>query len=206
MWEASPGVSDGTDSREEARRLDAAREGDLSAFNWLVLRYQTRVYNLCLRMLTDPDAAADATQEAFLSAYKAIGRFKGEQFRTWLFRIATNACLDMLRSRKRKPTQSLYSYSHDPEDEAEPLPIADLDPTIDPESSALRAEVAEAIQRGLDTLPDDQRIALVLVDVQGLSYDEAAAITGANLGTIKSRINRGRARLRDYLYESGIMG
>lgn len=206
MWEASPGVSDGTDSREEARRLDAAREGDLSAFNWLVLRYQTRVYNLCLRMLTDPDAAADATQEAFLSAYKAIGRFKGEQFRTWLFRIATNACLDMLRSRKRKPTQSLYSYSHDPEDEAEPLPIADLDPTIDPESSALRAEVAEAIQRGLDSLPDDQRIALVLVDVQGLSYDEAAAITGANLGTIKSRINRGRARLRDYLYESGIMG
>ncbi|HET6261234.1 MAG TPA: sigma-70 family RNA polymerase sigma factor [Chloroflexia bacterium] len=206
MWEASPGVSDGTDSREEARRLDAAREGDLSAFNWLVLRYQTRVYNLCLRMLTDPDAAADATQEAFLSAYKAIGRFKGEQFRTWLFRIATNACLDMLRSRKRKPTQSLYSYSHDPEDEAEPLPIADLDPTIDPESSALRAEVAEAIQRGLDSLPDDQRIALVLVDVQGLSYDEAAAITGANLGTIKSRINRGRARMRDYLYESGIMG
>jgi RNA polymerase sigma-70 factor (ECF subfamily) len=206
MWEASPGVSDGTDSREEARRLDAARGGDLAAFNWLVLRYQTRVYNLCLRMLTDPDAAADATQEAFLSAYKAIGRFKGEQFRTWLFRIATNACLDMLRSRKRKPTQSLYSYSHDPEDEAESLPIADLDPTIDPESSALRAEVAEAIQRGLDSLPDDQRIALVLVDVQGLSYDEAAAITGANLGTIKSRINRGRARLRDYLHESGIMG
>jgi RNA polymerase sigma-70 factor (ECF subfamily) len=206
MWEASPGVSDGTDSREEARRLDAAREGDLAAFNWLVLRYQTRVYNLCLRMLTDPDAAADATQEAFLSAYKAIGRFKGEQFRTWLFRIATNACLDMLRSRKRKPSQSLYSYSHDPEEEAEPLPIADLDPTIDPESSALRAEVAEAIQRGLDSLPDEQRIALVLVDVQGLSYDEAATITGANLGTIKSRINRGRARLRDYLYESGIMG
>jgi RNA polymerase sigma-70 factor (ECF subfamily) len=205
MWEVSPGVSSGTDSHEEERRLNAAREGDLAAFNWLVLRYQTRVYNLCLRMLTDPDAAADATQEAFLSAYKAIGRFKGEQFRTWLFRIATNACLDMLRSRKRKPTQSLYSYSHDPDDEAEPLPIADLDPTIDPESSALRAEVAQAIQQGLDSLPDDQRIALVLVDVQGLSYDEAATITGANLGTIKSRINRGRARLRDYLYESGVL-
>ena len=205
MWEASPSVSSGTDSREEERQLNAAREGDLSAFNWLVLRYQTRVYNLCLRMLTDPDAAADATQEAFLSAYKAIGRFKGEQFRTWLFRIATNACLDMLRSRKRKPTQSLYGYSHDPEEEAEPLPIADLDPTVDPESSALRAEVAEKIQDGLDSLPDDQRIALVLVDVQGLSYEEAATITGANLGTIKSRINRGRTRLRDYLVESGIL-
>ncbi len=205
MWEARPGVSGGTESREEERQLNAAREGDLSAFNWLVLRYQTRVYNLCLRMLSDPEAAADATQEAFLSAYKAIGRFKGEQFRTWLFRIATNACLDMLRSRKRKPTQSLYGHAHDPDEEAEPLPIADLDPTIDPESSALRAEVAQAIQDGLDSLPDDQRIALVLVDVQGLSYEEAATVTGANLGTIKSRINRGRTRLRDYLLEAGIL-
>lgn len=205
MWEASPSVSSGTESREEERQLNAAREGDLSAFNWLVLRYQARVYNLCLRMLSDPDAAADATQEAFLSAYRAIGRFKGEQFRTWLFRIATNACLDMLRSRKRKPTQSLYSHAHDSEEESEPLPVADLDPTVDPESSALRAEVAQAIQDGLDSLPEDQRIALVLVDVQGLSYEEAATVTGANLGTIKSRINRGRARLRDYLRESGIM-
>lgn len=205
MWEAGPSVSSGTDSREEERQLNAAREGDLSAFNWLVLRYQTRVYNLCLRMLSDSEAAADATQEAFISAYRAIGRFKGEQFRTWLFRIATNACLDMLRSRKRKPTQSLYTHAHDAEEEAEPLPIADLDPSIDPESSALRAEVANAIQNGLDSLPDDQRIALVLVDVQGLSYEEAATVTGANLGTIKSRINRGRARLRDYLRESGVL-
>jgi RNA polymerase sigma-70 factor (ECF subfamily) len=156
-------------------------------------------------MLSDHEAAADATQEAFISAYRAIGRFKGEQFRTWLFRIATNACLDMLRSRKRKPTQSLYAHSHDSDEEAEPLPVADLDPTIDPESSALRAEVASAIQDGLDSLPDDQRIALVLVDVQGLSYEEAATVTGANLGTIKSRINRGRARLRDYLRESGVL-
>lgn len=205
MWEAEAGVSGATDIREEERQLNAAREGDLAAFNWLVLRYQTRVFNLCLRMLSDPDSAADATQEAFLSAYKAIGRFKGEQFRTWLFRIATNACLDMLRSRKRKPTQSLYGYSHDAEEEAEPLPIADLDPSIDPESSALRAEVAAAIQNGLDSLPEDQRIALVLVDVQGLSYEEAAVVTNANLGTVKSRINRGRARLRDYLRERGVM-
>lgn len=205
MWEVSPGVSGGTDTREEERQLNAAREGDLAAFNWLVLRYQTRVFNLCLRMLSDPDAAADATQEAFLSAYKAIGRFKGETFRTWLFRIATNACLDMLRSRKRKPTQSLYAHTHDTEEDSEPLPIADLDPSIDPESSALRAEVAATIQDGLDSLPEDQRIALVLVDVQGLSYDEAAVVTNANLGTVKSRINRGRARLRDYLRERGVL-
>ena len=194
------------ESAEEARQLDAARRGDLAAFNWLVLHYQTRVYNLCYRMLSDPDAAADATQDAFLSAYKAIGRFKGEQFRTWLMRIATNGCLDVLRSRKRRPTTSLDSHSFDADgDDIDPLPIADIDPSIDPESSALRAEVATTIQRGLDTLPDEQRIALVLVDVQGLSYDEAALVSGANIGTVKSRINRARARMRDYLRERNVL-
>lgn len=194
------------DNREEERRLDAARQGDLAAFNWLVLRYQTRVYNLCLRMLSDPEAAADATQEAFLSAYRAIGRFKGEHFRTWLLRIATNACLDMLRSRKRKPTQSIFRAGVEgEEDEGEPLPIADLDPTVNPEAAALSAETVAAIQAGLAQLPEDQRIALVLVDVQGLSYDEAASVTGANLGTIKSRINRARSRMRDYLREGGVL-
>src|SRR5438128_10303611 len=92
---------------DEARHIEAARQGDLAAFNSLVLRYQARVYNLCYRMLSDPDSAADATQEAFLSAYKAIGRFQGGQFRSWVLRIATNACLDVLRSQKRRPTQSL---------------------------------------------------------------------------------------------------
>jgi RNA polymerase sigma factor (sigma-70 family) len=195
----------GEHDTEEAGRIEAARGGDLAAFNWLVLRYQTRVYNLCYRMLSDHDAAADATQEAFISAYKAMGRFKGEQFRTWLFRIATNACLDMLRSRKRKPTTSLDSFGSDgTEEDIEPLPVADLDPSIDPESSTLRAETVRIIQAGLDALPDDQRIALVLVDVQGLSYDEAASMTSSNLGTVKSRINRARAKMRDYLRDQGV--
>ncbi|MEO8287642.1 MAG: sigma-70 family RNA polymerase sigma factor [Chloroflexota bacterium] len=192
---------------EEERQIDAARRGDLDAFNWLVLRYQNRVYNLCYRMLSDPDSAADATQEAFLSAWKAMPRFKGEQFRTWLLRIATNGCLDVLRSRKRRPTQSLDSWGPQDgsEDALEPLPIADLDPSIDPEGYALRSETVAAIQVGLDLLPDDQRTALVLVDVQGLTYEEAASVTGANLGTVKSRINRARSRMRDYLRERGIV-
>jgi RNA polymerase sigma-70 factor (ECF subfamily) len=198
--------ANGADNREETRYLDAARRGDLAAFNWLVLRYQTRVYNLCYRMLSDPDSAADATQEAFISAYKAIVRFKGEQFKTWLLRIATNACLDMLRSKKRRPSQPLYT--HDPEtdeDSVEPLPIADLDPSVNPEASMLRAEVVAAIQAGLDTLPDDQKLALLLVDVQGLSYEEVSAITETSLGTVKSRINRARSKMRDYLRERGVM-
>ncbi len=201
------GASVETHSRDEEQPyIEAARGGDLAAFNWLVLHYQTRVYNICLRMLSDPEAAADATQEAFLSAYRAIGKFKGDYFRAWLFRIATNACLDMLRSRKRRPTQSLSgSGTGHAEDEGEPLPIADLDPTVDPESTVLRSEVVQTIQLGLLEIPDDQRIALVLVDVQGLSYEEAAAVTGANLGTVKSRINRGRSRMRDFLRERGVL-
>src|SRR5436853_6344753 len=87
---------------EEQRHIDAARRGDLPAFNWLVLRYQTRVYNLCYRMLSDPDAAADATQEAFLSAYRAIGRFKGGQFRAWVLRIAAKACHDVTVGEKQR--------------------------------------------------------------------------------------------------------
>jgi RNA polymerase sigma-70 factor (ECF subfamily) len=193
--------------QQEDRQLEAARKGDLDAFNWLVLRYQTRVYNLCYRMLSDPDAAADATQEAFLSAWRAMPRFKGEQFRTWILRIATNGCLDVLRSRKRHPSQSLDSWNpgDSSEDSVEPLPIPDLDPSIDPEGQVLRSETMAAIQLGLDTLPDDQRTALVLIDVQGLSYDEAASITGANLGTVKSRVNRARSRMRDFLRERGIV-
>jgi RNA polymerase sigma-70 factor, ECF subfamily len=201
-----PHEMDRTDNSEEERYIDAARRGDLAAFNWLVLRYQTRVYNLCYRMLSDPDEAADAAQEAFLSAYKAISRFKGGHFRAWVLRIASNACLDMLRSRKRKATYSLdHASAPSGEEDMEPLPIADLDPLVDPEAQALSAELVSLIQEGLDMLPHDQRIALVLVDVQGLSYDEAAVVTDTNLGTIKSRINRARSKMRDYLRESGVI-
>jgi RNA polymerase sigma-70 factor (ECF subfamily) len=157
-------------------------------------------------MLSDPDAAADATQETFLSAYRAIERFKGEQFRTWLMRIATNACLDMLRSRKRRPAQSLDLHISAAEgDDAQPLQLADSSPFIDPEERTLKAEVVTIIQQGLDSLPEDQRMVLVLVDVQGLSYEEAAIVTGANLGTVKSRISRARTRMRDFLRERGVM-
>src|SRR5260370_42467515 len=113
--------------QQEEGQIEAARRGDLAAFNWLVLRYQTRVYNLCYRMLSDPDAAADATQEAFLSAWRAMARIKGEQFRTWVLRIATNGSLDVLRTRKRHATQSLDGWNPGDSLEAasEPLPIAD---------------------------------------------------------------------------------
>jgi RNA polymerase sigma factor (sigma-70 family) len=191
-------------SGEEGRYIAAARGGDLAAFNWLVLRYQTRVYNLCLRMLSDPEAAADVTQDAFISAYRAIARFEGVNFRAWLLRIASNACLDRLRVLKRRPTVSLdRATENDGEDDA-PLQVADFSPWVDPEMQVLSGEMAALLQAGLDSLPEDQRVALVLVDVQGASYEEAATITGSNLGTVKSRINRGRRKMRDYLREQGV--
>lgn len=196
-----------THGAEEERMIAAARRGDLASFNWLVLRYQARVFNLCLRMLSDPDAAADATQDTFLSAYRAIGRFAGGQFKAWLLRIASNACLDALRSRKRRTHQSIERGNllhRDGEEEGEALQIRELDPRLDPEESLLNAETVEIIQRGLDLLPDDQRIALILVDVQGLSYEEASIACGANLGTLKSRINRARHKMRDYLGGHGV--
>ena len=178
---------------EEKDLIAAARGGDRGAFDQLVRSYQGLVYNAAYRILGDVDAASDATQEAFLSAFKAMGRFRGGSFKGWLLRIATNACYDQLRRQKRQPASSLEALYLDPgsrpmEGERE-----------GPEEYALRRELGRVIQRGLAALPLDQRVALVFSDVEGLSYQEIAEATGTNVGTVKSRLSRGRARLRDYL-------
>jgi len=166
----------------------------LEAFNRLVLAYQGLVYNVAYRILGDSEAAADATQEAFLSAFQAIGKFRGGSFRAWLLRIVSNACYDQLRHRKRRPTTSLDAMPINPEH------ISILaDDGLSPEEYAIRQELNRAIQAGLQTLPPEQRLVLVLSDIEGLSYKEIAAATGVSLGTVKSRLSRGRAKLRDYL-------
>ena len=182
---------------DEKALIDAARRGDIGSFNRLVLSYQSMVYNLAYRILGDGDAAADATQDAFLSAFKAIGKFRGGSFKAWLLRIVTNACYDQLRFKQRRPTTSL--------DALLVLESAPVQPLTDrgelPEEYAVRQELNRAIQVGIGTLPPEQRIALVLSDVQGLSYQEIAEVTGASLGTVKSRLSRGRGKLRDFLLE-----
>ena len=180
---------------EERRLVDRAQRGDVESFNALVRAYEGRVYNLCYRMLGDADSAADAAQDAFLAAFRNLRSFRGGSFRSWMLRIATNACYDQLRARKRRPTVSLDESDDD--EEASPLQIADL--AESPSDFALRRELAAAIERGLSELPDEQRIILVLSDIEGLAYDEIAQITNTNLGTVKSRLSRGRARLRDVL-------
>ena len=181
---------------DEALLVARSRDGDLAAFNVLVETYQGRVYNLCLRMLASPEAAEDAAQEAFLAAYRNIDRFWGTAFRAWLLRIAVNACTDELRRRRRHPQVSL---------EAGPAavdgPLEPPDSSASPEEWALRREVSRHIQGGLMRLPYDQRAAVVLCDVQGLSYEEIAETLALSVGTVKSRISRGRARLRRFLLE-----
>jgi RNA polymerase sigma-70 factor (ECF subfamily) len=181
---------------EERRLVETAQRGDVESFNALVRLYEGRVYNLCYRMLGDADSAADAAQDAFLSAFRNLRSFRGGSFRSWMLRIATNTCYDTLRARKRRPTVSL-DLEGDDEDDSSPLQIADSAEA--PDDFALRRELAAAIQHGLTALPEEQRIVLILSDIQGLAYEEIAQITDANLGTVKSRLSRGRARLREVL-------
>jgi RNA polymerase sigma-70 factor (ECF subfamily) len=182
---------------DEKALITAAQQGEAPAFNQLVLTYQSMVYNLAYRILGDADAAADASQDAFLSAFRAIKKFRGGSFKAWLLRIVTNACYDQLRYKQRRPTSPLEALFV----ETDPSPFTDS--TEGPEDYAIRQELGQVIQVGLNTLPSDQRIALVLSDIQGFSYQDIADITQVALGTVKSRLSRGRAKLRDYLLEQG---
>lgn len=182
---------------DEAELIDRSRRGDLDAFNCLIAAYQSRVYNLCLRMLGSSEAADDATQETFLSAYRNIAGLRGASARSWLLRIAANACIDELRRQRRRPAASLEARAHLAES-GRPFDPPD-DPASRPEPLALRAELSEALQQELLRIPADQRLAIILCDIEGLSYEEIARTMGSSVGTVKSRISRGRARLREQL-------
>jgi RNA polymerase sigma-70 factor (ECF subfamily) len=185
---------------DETALIQSARKGDLTAFNTLVLAYQHQVYNLAYRIMGEEAAAADAAQETFISAYKNLKSFRGGSFKSWLLRIVTNACYDELRRRKRRPAASLDDLVSDTEKDVEfDVPSNDEGPEL----QAQRRELADLIQRGISALPEDQRIVLVLSDVQGMSYEEIADTTNSNLGTVKSRLSRGRAKLREWLQAHG---
>lgn len=169
-----------------------SKEGDLDAFNRLVERHQNAVYSLCVRLLGNREAAEDATQEAFLSAYRAISRFEGGNVRSWLLRIGANQAKDELRRNKRKYQASSLDEIFETLDQ--PVEVADKAET--PAERAARAETARALQDALMQLPFDQRRAVVMVDVLGYQYDEAARMCETTTGTIKSRIHRAREKLR----------
>lgn len=182
---------------DEAGLIQDAQHGDLDAFNRLVLAYQDMLYNQAYRMMSDPALAEDATQDAFISAYRNLHSYRGGSFKAWLLRIVTNTCYDELRRRKRRPTTPLEPVDEDEEEIESPQWLAD--PGESPEEATERGELGRALQHCLEDLPDDFRAVVVLVDVQGLDYDEAAQSVGKPLGTVKSRLARARLRLRDCL-------
>lgn len=182
---------------DENGLIQSARQGDLDAFNRLVLAYQDLVYNQAYRVMGDGEAAEDATQEAFISAYRSLNAYRGGSFKAWLMRIVTNACYDELRRRQRQPVTPLEPVDQDDEEIESPHWL--MDPGETPESYSERAELDRALQNCLDGLPADFRSIVVLVDVQGFDYVEAAQVIHTPVGTVKSRLSRARLRLRDCL-------
>ena len=180
------------------------QSGQSSCFNCVIETYQTQAYNLARRMLSDWALAEDAVQESFVSAYRAFSRFRGENLTAWVLRIVSNTCRDMLRSRKSRPTVSLDPLPTTDSDERQGPSAVDLpSDEASPEDRAEQSELRAAIQGCLDSLQDERRLAVLLVDVHGLSYEEASESMGCSLGTVKSRVSRGRGGLRDCLQDAG---
>lgn len=183
------------EARIDEQLVRNAQRGDLHSFNTIVTRHQRAVYNLCLRMLRDGALAEDATQDAFIKAWTAIATFRGGMVRPWLLRIATNRCYDVLRAQGRRPADSLDSELV----ESEPRWTSQSEVADHPEHHATRRELSQFLERALGELPDDQRLAIILSDVHGHTYDEIAQITDVAVGTVKSRISRARSRLRELM-------
>jgi RNA polymerase sigma-70 factor, ECF subfamily len=182
------------DQVRDERLVQRSLGGDLDAFNELVLHYQDFLFALVVRMVGDRDAAADVVQEAFLNAYRNLRSYRGGAVRAWLARIALNAATDVLRRRRRHPSEPYPDW----EDEAWQPPTG---PEDDPEREAARRARGRVLMAALQRIGEDQRRAIVLFDVEGFDYSEIAAITEVSLGTVKSRIHRGRLALRELLSE-----
>lgn len=178
--------------QDEQRLIQRAKRGSLEAFNALVLMYQDQVFSTTARILGDPAAAADATQETFVSAWRRIDSYRGGSFRAWLLRIATNASYDELRRQRRRPADYIEEMPGSESDDGAPLAASSPTPENAAEQNALQQAIADCIQG----LSEDQRAVIVLADVQGLPYQEVAEALNTQLGTVKSRLSRARLAVR----------
>lgn len=182
----------------EEQLIAAAKGGDPDAFEALIHLYEKKVFALTRRLCANPDDAQEAAQEAFLAAWQGLPFFRGESsFATWLYRLTSNACMDLLRKEQRHQAAAGPSL----DDEEVELPVVSADG--DPHAEAERRELKETIEAGLRALPQEFRAVLLLREIHQRSYDEIADILDLDLGTVKSRINRGRKQLRKFLVESG---
>lgn len=179
---------------DESAIIERARKGDVQAYNRLVIEHQELAYNVARRIVGNPQTAEDVTQDAFIAAYQALDQFRGGSFKAWLLRIVTNRCYDVLRRHKRRPQASIEELTE--ENESAPF-LRSAEES--PEQYQQRAELAQAIERCLQSLPAEQRITAVLCDVEGYDYNDIARILSISLGTVKSRISRARSKLRECL-------
>ena len=182
---------------EEIELIQTARQADFTAFNELVLKYQDQVFNLARRILGNEDLAEDATQEAFIHAFQKLHQFRGGSFRAWLLKIATNLCYDEMRAWKRHPDLPLEPTNMENNTDESPWWIKDPGPL--PEEMAEMSDLQNLLEDGLNQLPLKFRTVVTLVDVHQMDYKEASRVAGIPIGTVKSRLARGRMQLGNYL-------
>ena len=188
-------------STPETTLISAAQRGDLEAFNQLVLRYQNLLFGIALRLLNDEDVASDAVQEALISAFRRFHTFRGDSLRSWLARVVVNACYDEMRKKRRQHSVPLEQFNSEGEEIETSYWL--IDPESDPETQFESLELENAIQKSLDKLQPIYRLMLVLVDIEGLSYEEAALAARVPVGTVKSRLARARSQMQKTLQVAG---
>jgi RNA polymerase sigma-70 factor (ECF subfamily) len=179
-------MSNKSTDRELVKRV---QKGDKGAFDLLVLKYEHKIVNLVMRYVRDPELALDISQEAFIKAYRAVPRFRGDSaFYTWLYRIAVNTAKNYLAAQRRRP-MDIELDLQDPEQYGL---HAKLKETDTPESLALSHELQETLERAIEALPEDLRTAIILRELEGMSYEEIAQTMDCPVGTVRSRIFRAR--------------
>lgn len=185
---------------QEKNLVEQAKQGNIQAFETLILTYEKMVYNIAFRMLQHSEDARDISQEVFLKAYRSLANFDGKsKFSTWLYRIAVNTCIDEIRKQKGRLTYSLEEELESTEGSYQKQ-FADAGQT--PEDSLLHLEMQKEVVDALNTLSEEHRTVVVLRDIQGFSYEEIAKMTNTTLGTVKSRIARARSQLKNTILKN----
>ena len=186
--------------RADAQFIERLKNGDSLAYDLLITRYSGQIYGLLFRLTQDAEEAADLTQDTFLQVLRSIKSFRGDsELKTWLFRIAINESRNRFRWWKRRRRESTVSLDEPPVHDGVPLNETLADATEDPEQALMRRQERERLERALNDLPLPFREVVVLCDIEGQSYQEIASILKINIGTVKSRIARGREEMRKRL-------